>query len=157
MIARPRSTRSALVPYEPASNTSPGAKIDELENVDCPLAELDLWVAQGLKKNSVTRGDRDALEDALRVKLAIAIDAAFDDAARPNQPQIVADRGEADRIAKNLFGPASTATFASLTRDLSRALGGVVPEEKRIEFKSSLVYFMTTKILRVFNDTAVAW
>ena len=55
-LTRERQARingSELRPHAPASNTSPGAKIDELENADCRLAELGLWLAQGLKKNSV--------------------------------------------------------------------------------------------------------
>ena len=94
----------------------------------------------------------------MRVKLATAVDAAFDDAeARQNQPQIIADRDKAGRIVNELFGPSSTAIFASLPHELSSALGGVVPREDREKFKSFLLDFMSEEILRAFDKTVVAW
>jgi hypothetical protein len=144
--------QSSLVPHAPASN-SPGARIDKLIQaaIICPFPKLGLWLAEGLKKNSIKHSDLDALETALRDRFATAIDAAFNDAEGHRNQFQVTGSAEAGRIAQALFGPDSFATLQSLREHLTLALDGVVSKEEREEFKAQLLLHMRAEFVRAFG------
>ena len=146
-------TGQAMVPYAPPEFSSPGAKVHALiwGTTNCHLARLCPWLVEGLKENSVDYHDLGMLAKVLRNEFAYAIDDAFDDAdAHRNQAQIT-DEDEARQIIHTLFGPDSTATFASLPQDLSSALAGFVPPDQREAIKSLLLLGWDSELQRGFE------
>ena len=147
----------AVSPSAPAFD-SPGALIDTLieDATVCPFPQLGLWLAQALKKHSLAfDGDLGVLDSTLRAKCAASIDAAFSDAgaARPNVLQTTS-LAEAQRFAKALFQQDSFATLQNLREHLALAFAGVVPGEKREEFKALLMNELRAEFDRAFMATA---